>query len=66
MQKSLVSADVSLLPTTAERESDRARAKTRINIGDSFERWRELRGLMGNAVFIPSKHHRFRPPGPPK
>uniref|UniRef100_A0A671VTA7 Uncharacterized protein n=1 Tax=Sparus aurata TaxID=8175 RepID=A0A671VTA7_SPAAU len=31
----------------AKRESDRARAKTRINIGDSFERWRELRGLKG-------------------
>uniref|UniRef100_A0A671UFJ4 Uncharacterized protein n=1 Tax=Sparus aurata TaxID=8175 RepID=A0A671UFJ4_SPAAU len=31
----------------AERESDRARAKTWINIGDSFQRWRELRGLKG-------------------
>lgn len=30
-----------------KRECDRALAKTRINIGRAFERWRELRSLNG-------------------
>lgn len=31
----------------AKKESDRARGKTRINIGRAFERWRHFRELKG-------------------
>ena len=31
----------------AKRDSDRVRAKTRVNLGRSFKRWRELRDSGG-------------------
>ncbi|KAJ8357263.1 hypothetical protein SKAU_G00200570 [Synaphobranchus kaupii] len=47
---------------TKKRDLDRARAKTRINIGTNFRRWRELRARIGLktdvevALFLLSKY----------
>uniref|UniRef100_A0A8C2BLG3 Uncharacterized protein n=1 Tax=Cyprinus carpio TaxID=7962 RepID=A0A8C2BLG3_CYPCA len=33
--------------SVAKRESDRRRAKSRVNIGAAFDSWRELRSALG-------------------
>uniref|UniRef100_A0A8C4HQN8 Uncharacterized protein n=1 Tax=Dicentrarchus labrax TaxID=13489 RepID=A0A8C4HQN8_DICLA len=45
-----VSWKTDLTRRTAKRESDYRRNKTRVNIGEAFQRWRELRKCLGLSL----------------